>query len=146
MYSELVIIANKPWQGEWRPQKDYPWIVNTSTNAEACAAASMYLLAIANYIPWVPAVPVLLSIMLKSRLESYFVVLVRSFVSHQGSALHWVQSADGATKHLPHCDTSELCYSSNFYSTDNKPLKYNTQGFGSQTAKWSVARRLIHYF
>lgn len=100
MYSELVIIAHKPWQGEWRPQQDYPCIVNMSANVEACVPASMYLLSIANCIPWVPAVPVLLSVMLESRLESRFVVLVRSFVSHQGSALHSVQSADGATKHL----------------------------------------------
>ncbi len=122
-----------------------------STNVEACVPASMYLLAIANCIPWVPAVPALLSIMLKSRPESHFMVLLRSFVSHQGPALHSVQSADGATKHLPHCDTVCLSFVSGFafislYTTDNKPFKYKVKGFGCQTAKWRVTGSTIHYF
>ncbi|CAB1439872.1 unnamed protein product [Pleuronectes platessa] len=66
------------------------------TNVGACSAASTNLLAIANCLPLVPAVPALLFVTLQSRLESDFMVLQRSFVSHQGSAL---QSADDMLHH-----------------------------------------------
>lgn len=43
MYSELVIIAHKPWQGEWRPQQDYPCTVNMSKCRGLCSC--QYILA-----------------------------------------------------------------------------------------------------
>lgn len=42
VYSELVIIGHKPWQGGWRPQQDYPCIVNMSTCRGLCSCQYVF--------------------------------------------------------------------------------------------------------